>query len=120
MTTLLPLAIFIVSSATCLLALILLGKILSPKLPLKKREVYEMGVKAKIQERLPIKFHLPAVIFLFWSTWLLFFLLPWIFIYQKEGMSYSLLVGLIFVSAIFIVGYLVGMLSGSYTEKRDV
>ncbi len=119
MMTLLPLAIFIVSSIACLLVLVLVGKILSPRLSLKKREVYEMGVKAKIQERLPIKFHLPAVIFIFWSTWLLFFLLPWIFIYQKEGMSYHLSVGLIFISAIFVIGYLIGMFTGAYKEKRN-
>lgn len=118
MTTLLPLIIFIVSSCACLLALSLLGKILSPKAPLKKREVYEMGIKAQLKERLPIKFHLPAIIFLFWSIWLLFFLLPWIFIYQKFGMSLPLNISLILISAFFIVGYIIVSLSAAFKEKK--
>ncbi len=112
--TLVPLMIFIICCLVLIGATILLAKILSGNHPPKAREIYEMGMKGFAKERIPIKFHIPAIIFLFWSIWLFFFLFPWILIYQRNGLGRDLNIALICISLFFIVGYLIASLSGAF------
>lgn len=112
--TLIPLMIFIICCLFLIGLTFLLAKILSVKRPPKAREIYEMGMKGIAKEHIPIKFHIPAILFLFWAVWLFFFLFPWILIYQQYGLNYELTSALLCISSFFIIGYLIASFSGAF------
>ena len=45
---------------------------------------------------------------------------PWIYIYQKQGMSYPLSISLIFISVFFIIGYVISTFYEALKEKKSL
>jgi len=97
--------------------IVLLVKFALGKKSLKTSTVTDEEIKKVFFAATANKFNIPIVVFFFWIIWVLFFLFPWILVYQRYGLERDLAVALIFMSSFFMIGYLLTSLA--HSDKSD-